>query len=84
MSSFFTLLVPLTVGVVIAVVAWLMVGRRPDEGSTVTEKACSNCGSLVLDGWRLCPECGEFIDGTSGGDGFPPTGAPGANPDGPF
>lgn len=84
MSPFVTLLIPLAVGIVIAVLAWLVVGRNPNGGSTATDKACSNCGSQVLDGWRLCPECGGFIDGSSGGDGFPPTGMYGANSDSPF
>ena len=67
MSPFFSLLASLAVGLLAGGLAWVALGDARDVPSSARARACGNCGSLVLDDWRLCPDCGRFINGDDSG-----------------
>lgn len=58
-------LVPIVAGSLVGVLAWLLLAetQQPTSPEDSAESSnCSSCGSKVLDGWRLCPYCGRFIE----------------------
>jgi hypothetical protein len=71
-SAQFTLVAPLVVGVMVGLLGWLVLGTKREVGAKSPDKACDNCGSSVLDDWRLCPECGTLIESADEGDGPSP------------
>jgi hypothetical protein len=57
---------------VIAGTLTLIVLRSQTEGSFSTHvKTCTSCGSAVLENWRLCPDCGRFIEARDEHGGAP-------------
>jgi len=62
LSPHVTMLAPLLVAVMSGLLIWLTLGREPDSKPVAQHKTCSDCGSKVLEDWRLCPDCGEFIE----------------------
>jgi hypothetical protein len=66
-SPLLTSLAPPAVGFMFALLGWLLLAARTGPGATPQKKACVNCGSSVLDEWRLCPECGILIGSTDPG-----------------
>jgi hypothetical protein len=73
-SPQFTMVAPLVFGVAVGVFAWLILSAESEVDSAAPSKACGTCGSSVRDNWRLCPECGSFIQGADPGDDAPSIG----------
>lgn len=69
------ILAPLLVGVMVGAIAWLLLRSESETGSPAHGKVCAGCGSPILENWRLCPDCGRFIEHPEAGDGPPTTGA---------
>jgi hypothetical protein len=56
-------------GVIAGTLTFLVLSFRADTSFPTRVKTCASCGSAVLENWRLCPDCGRFIepgDETSG------------------
>lgn len=67
-TTAFGWIVPLLAGLVIGgVSAVLLHGSGPDYANrrTLRSSQCPACGSPVIDEWRLCPNCGTFLESTS-------------------
>jgi len=64
------LLVPVVAGAMVGALAWALLSDG-DEGSDPTHQAsatCAACGAPVMPDWRLCPNCGRFVDETHTGE----------------
>jgi hypothetical protein len=70
-----TLLAPFAVGLMAAVLGWLLFNSESRDDSPDTDKACLHCGSTVLDDWRICPDCGRFIESSDASETLTQTGA---------
>jgi hypothetical protein len=65
--SLFTPFAAVGAGVLIGALAWLLLNTVAASRSVPEDKACATCGAPVFDDWRLCPDCGQFIE-PAGGD----------------
>jgi hypothetical protein len=63
-----TLLAPFAVGVMVVALGWLFFGSKSHDDSPGADKVCINCGSSILDDWRICPDCGRFIESSDGSE----------------
>jgi uncharacterized OB-fold protein len=61
-SSQLGLLVLIAVGMAAGTLFWFGHVAKEGVAPKAREKACENCGSAVLENWRLCPDCGRFIE----------------------
>ena len=65
----FPLVALLAFGVVAGTFTLLALSVRADASVSTRVKTCASCGSAVLENWRLCPDCGRFIEpGDASGD----------------
>ena len=60
--------VPLVAGAAVGALSWFLLSSSP-AADTASERQratveCPNCGSALLDDWRLCPHCGRSSDQT--------------------
>jgi hypothetical protein len=62
LSPHAAILVPFVVVASAGVIVWISTKADGPTGSRTQAKACSSCGATVLDDWRLCPDCGRFIE----------------------
>jgi ribosomal protein L32 len=53
-------IVPIAAGFLVGGVAWALLAAGDRLPSRVATH-CDSCGSIVLEGWRICPHCGHFI-----------------------
>ena len=57
---------PFVVGACVGLVAWWGLGARSGaERSLVSQASCPMCGRPIRDDWRLCPDCGTLVKGSS-------------------
>ena len=62
-------IVPIVAGAVIGAVAFLLLDDGPQaEGGEreLRPSTCRACGADTIAEWRICPHCGEFLDGEVG------------------
>jgi hypothetical protein len=52
----------LAFGVIAGTLTLLVLSFRADTSFPTRVKTCASCGSAVLENWRLCPDCGRFIE----------------------
>ena len=52
----------LAFGVIAGTFTFLVRSFRADASLSTQIKTCASCGSAVLENWRLCPDCGRFIE----------------------
>jgi hypothetical protein len=64
--SFITPLAAVGAGIVIGALVWYLLSALADTQSVPEEKSCAACGAPLFDDWRLCPDCGQFIEPTGG------------------
>lgn len=64
MSPQIMLITPLVFGVSVGAIVWLVLSVAARADIKPRNKECQSCGSSVLDDWRLCPDCGNFIETT--------------------
>jgi hypothetical protein len=56
------LLALLAFGVIAGTLTLLALSSQADASFSTHVKTCASCGSAVLENWRLCPDCGRFIE----------------------
>lgn len=59
----------LAFGVTAGTLTLLVLSFRADTSFHTRVKTCASCGSAVLENWRLCPDCGRFIEPGNENDG---------------
>jgi hypothetical protein len=52
----------LAFGVIAGTLTLLVLSFRAGTSFPTRVKTCASCGSAVLENWRLCPDCGRFIE----------------------
>jgi len=63
------LLVPVVAGAMVGALAWLLLSDTDDPAGSGHESAtCAACGAPLMPDWRLCPNCGRFVDGQAPSD----------------
>ena len=56
-------IIPLVAGVVLGLVVMLLMNQddaASEDSSEMRSTACSACGEMIIDDWRLCPHCGQM------------------------
>ena len=53
-------IVPIAAGFLVGGVAWALLATGDRLPSRVRTH-CTSCGSIILEGWRICPHCGHFV-----------------------
>jgi hypothetical protein len=64
--SVFTPIAAVGAGVLIGALVWLLLIAVAASRSAPEDKTCTKCGAPVFDDWRLCPDCGQFIEPVGG------------------
>jgi hypothetical protein len=56
---------PLVTVLVVGAAAWALLGDAEpgvNDGSAMHTEPCGSCGRDVLEGWRMCPYCGAWLE----------------------
>lgn len=52
----------LTIAAVSIVFTMSVCEKRISDGPELRSSSCAACGGDIIEGWRLCPHCGELLE----------------------